>query len=583
MKTVLRYINKKNIALLAIGVILIIAQAYLELRIPDQVARMTQILQSGNASVNAVLTPGIVMLSCAFASLVLCGISGFIIAQTASGLATNLRSAVFNHTLDFSLEEIDRFGVSSLITRCTQDIQMIQIFFTTGLQLLIKAPFLAGIAIYKIADKQIEWTIATSVAVVLILALTTVLILVCAPKMALMQRYTDNMNRLAKEHVSGLRVIHAFKSYGFHAARFDDANLDLKKTNSQTGKYLSFMLPGFVFVMFLLNLAIYVIGIGIIQKTDPGMKKSMYADMVAFSSYALQIVQAFIFLIQAIMLMPRLFVSAGRISEVINTELSIVNGEKNAAPVSKGTVEFRNVSFRYPNSGEYALKDISFEIRCGETAAFIGATGCGKTTLMNLIPRLYDATEGQILVDGVDVRDYNLKSLRNLLGYVPQKSRLFTGTIAGNIAYGDNGRFNATLKEIKQASEIGQAGDFIEQKPEGYDTQVQSGGSNFSGGQRQRLTISRAICRDPEIYLFDDSFSALDFATDNRLRKTLKATAQDATMLIVAQRIGTILNADKIFVMDKGRIVGSGTHDELMKTCDIYREIAETQLKDSAV
>ncbi|MCR4789096.1 MAG: ABC transporter ATP-binding protein/permease [Lachnospiraceae bacterium] len=583
MRVILRYFNKKSIAFLPVCVILIILQAYLELKIPDYMSQMTKIIEGENASVNAVIGPGCAMFVCALLSLILCGISGYLISGIAASLSCDLRSAVFKKTLDFSMEEMGRFGSASLITRCTQDIQMIQVFFTTGLQMLIKAPFLAGIAIYKISGKQSEWTITTAVAILIIMILTVAVIILCAPLMARTQLYSDELNGLAREHISGIRVIHAFNSYDFHSRRFSVANENLSGVNRKTGTYVALMMPGFVAVMFSLNLFIYVLGIGVVMNTPNAEKANITADMVAFSSYALQIVQAFLFLIQTIIMMPRTLVSSKRIGEVLETIPAITDGEGNVKTDLKGTVEFRNVSFRYPNSPEYVLKDISFTAGKGQTVAFIGATGSGKTTLMNLIPRFYDATEGQILVNGVDVRDYRQKDLRNLLGYVPQKSRLFTGTIAGNIAYGDNGRFSATLGEIQRAADIGQAREFIEQKPDGYDTKVQSGGSNFSGGQRQRLTISRAICRDPEIFLFDDSFSALDFATDNRLRKTLRKTAGDATVLIVAQRIGTIRNADRIYVMDEGRIVGSGTHEELMNTCEIYMEIARTQLAEKAM
>lgn len=582
MKRLLSYIDKKNRIWILVSTVLIILQAILELKIPDYVSQMTLLLQTEGTTVNAIIVPGMMMLACAAVSLALCVLSGFLIARMAAALAARLRKEVFYKTLDFSLEEMGKLGTSSLITRCTQDIQIVQYFFSTGLQLLIKAPFLAGIAIVKISGQEITWTLSTVVAVVLIITIMGGIIRICAPQMAVIQRCTDELNKLGKEHVTGLRVIHAFNSYTFHRKRFDTVNTKLADISGKNGRTMALMTPGFTLVMFALNFAIYLIGIFVIDAAPTAERAMIYANMIAFSSYSLQIVQAFIFLIRAIMLIPRLAVSSRRINEVIDTVPSIQDGPGEELHEAAGTIEFKNVSFRYPGAAEYAIRNVSFRIESGQTAAFIGSTGCGKTTVMNLIPRLYDVSEGQVLVNGVDVRQYQQHDLRNRIGYVPQKSRLFTGTIAGNIAYGDNGRFNASLKEIKAAAEVGQAKEFIEQKQGGFDAEVLSGGNNFSGGQKQRLTISRAICRDPEIYLFDDSFSALDFMTDRKLRKALRETSAGATVVIVAQRIGTIRAADQIFVMDQGQIVGSGTHDELMETCAVYKEIAETQLAAQA-
>lgn len=582
MKRILSYIDRKNRLWILVSTVLIIFQAVLELKIPDYVSEMTLLLQTEGTTVRSVLLPGLKMLGCASVSLVLCVLSGFLIARMAAALAARLRKEVFYKTLDFSLEEMGKLGTASLITRCTQDIQIIQYFFSTGLQLLIKAPFLAGIAIVKISSQQVAWTLSTVVAVVLIIAIMGGIIRICAPQMAVIQRCTDGLNNLGKEHVTGLRVIHAFNSYSFHRKRFDKINTRLADISGKNGRTMALMTPGFTLVMFALNFVIYLIGISVINAAPTPERAMIYASMIAFSSYSLQIVQAFIFLIRAIILIPRLAVSSRRINEVIDTEPSIQDGPGGALREAAGTIEFKNVSFRYPGASEYALRNVSFRIESGQTVAFIGSTGCGKTSVINLIPRLYDASQGQILVNGVDVREYKLHDLRNRIGYVPQKSRLFTGTIAGNIAYGDNGRFNASLNEIKKAAEVGQAREFIEQKQGQYDAEVLSGGVNFSGGQKQRLTISRAVCRDPEIFLFDDSFSALDFMTDRKLRTALREMSAGATVLIVAQRIGTIRSADQIFVMDQGRIVGHGTHEELMDSCAVYREIAETQLAAQA-
>ncbi|MCR4741063.1 MAG: ABC transporter ATP-binding protein/permease [Lachnospiraceae bacterium] len=577
MKIILKYIDGKNRIWTLVSAVLIIVQCYLELMIPDLVSRMTEKLQSDQVVLFEVVTPGLMMFGCAAMSFLLCLTTGFLIARMSSAMATGLRKAVFDKTLEFSLEEVSRFSAGSLITRCTQDILMIQTFFSSGLQLLIKAPFLAGIAIIKISGQRVEWTIATAVAVFAILIMMTVIIVVCSSKMAGMQRSIDGLNKRSREHISGLRVIRAFDTQEFHRNRFEEINSRYESLSRSNGRAMSLMLPGFVFIMYGLNLAIYLIGIVAVSETGLPQRASVYASMVAFSSYALQIVQAFICLVRAIMLMPRMTVSAKRVSGVLNTVPAIRDG-KGVLPEEKGSIEFRNVSFKYPGSNEYALKDLSFSIKGGDTVAFIGQTGSGKTSVMNLIPRLYEATEGEVLVDGVNVKDYSIKTLRDRLGYVPQKSRLFTGTIAGNIAYGDNGRFNASLKEIEKAARVGQAKEFIEQREGAYDSEVTQGGSNFSGGQRQRLTISRAICRDPEIFLFDDSFSALDFMTDRTLRNELRKTAKGATVIIIAQRVGTIRKADRIYVLDRGRIVGEGTHEELLDTCEVYRDIVETQL-----
>ena len=591
MKTILKYIDKKNRFGMLLAAVFIVAQCFFDLRIPDYVTEMTEMLQADQPTVDAVIHSGVGMLLCALISFSLAVASSFLINKMSSSMGTKLRSAVFDRVLDYSLEEVGRFSESSLITRCTQDINMIQVFFSAGLALLIKAPFLSGIAIFKISGQQMEWTVATVVAVLLILLMMAAVLLYCSRKMTRMQQCVDSLNKRGKEHISGLRVIRAFHTERFHQDRFEKVNSELEGISISNGRMMALMLPGFVFVMYALNLAIYLAGIVIIGGAENAQRAALYADMIAFSSYALQIVQAFIFLVRAIMLLPRTTVSVKRVQEVLCTMPSIRDGKGEQAKET-GTIEFRNVSFRYPfangtgNTGEndlkkednYVLRDISFRVEQGQTVAFIGSTGSGKTSLMNLIPRLYDVSEGQVLVDGVDVKDYRLKELRNRIGYVPQKNRLFTGTIAGNIAYGDNGRFSMTLTEIKKASEVGQAKEFIEQKSGGYEAEVAAGGSNFSGGQRQRLAISRAVCRDPEIYLFDDSFSALDFLTDRKLRQALKETSSGATVLIVAQRVGTIQNADRIYVMEKGRIVGSGTHEELLSSCRIYQEIAESQI-----
>lgn len=581
MRIVLKNLRGKDWLCLLISAVFIVAQVWLDLRLPDYMSEITTLVQTPGSPVQSVMTAGFWMLACALGSLAASVVTGFFVARVGAVLAMRLRWSVFERTMEFSLEEMSRFSAPSLITRCTNDVTQVQNFVTLGLQMLIKAPITAIWAIKKIAGKNMFWTVTTVATIAGMVLLIFVILLLILPKTVRVQKLTDDWNRVTREHLTGIRVVHAYDAYTFGQNRFDAVNDELTAKNLFVNRAMALLSPATSFLMNGLSLAIYFTGAFIIEVVSAGERLPVFSEMVVFSSYATQVVSAFIYLIAIFFLLPRAVVSMNRISQVVRTKVHIQDGpctaEDRPAP---GTVEFRQVSFCYPGAKENVLTDISFTARSGETVAMIGATGCGKTTLLNLIPRLYDATEGTVLVGGRDVREYRLDTLRGQLGYVPQKNQLFSGTIADNINYGDNGRFEATLREIKAAAEVGQAREFIEKKAEAYQARVAQGGSNFSGGQKQRLAIARAVCRDPEIFLFDDSFSALDYKTDKALRESLRRAAGNATILIVAQRISTIRNADRIIVLDEGRIVGQGRHDELMKTCPVYHEIALSQLSE---
>ncbi len=581
MRVVFKNLKGKDWLCLLVSAVFIVAQVWLDLRLPDYMSEITTLVQTPGSPVQSVMTAGFWMLACALGSLVASVITGFFVARVGAALAMRLRASVFNCTMDFSLEEMGKFSASSLITRCTNDVTQVQNFVTLGLQMLIKAPITAVWAIRKIAGKNMFWTMTTVAIIVGMILLIFVILLLTLPKTVKVQKLTDDLNRVTREHLTGIRVVHAYDAYRFGQNRFDTVNDDLTKKNLFVNRAMALLSPTTTFLMNGLSLAIYFTGAFIIEIVSAGERLPVFSEMVVFSSYATQVVSAFIYLIAIFFLLPRAVVSINRISQVVKTKVKIQDGSCSAGDQTRtGEVAFRHVSFRYPDAKENVLTDVSFVAHPGETVAFIGATGCGKTTLLNLIPRLYDATEGEVLVGGRNVREYRLSSLRSQLGYVPQKNQLFSGTIADNIDYGDNGRFEATLREIKAAAEVGQAKEFIEKKKAAYQARVAQGGSNFSGGQKQRLAIARAVCRDPQIFLFDDSFSALDYRTDRTLRESLRKAAGNATILIVAQRISTIRNADRIIVLEKGRVAGQGRHEELLENCPVYREIALSQLSE---
>jgi ATP-binding cassette subfamily B protein len=494
-------------------------------------------------------------------------------------LGTTLRGRLFHKVQSFSMEEIGHFSTASLITRTTNDVVQVQMLIVMGLQMIIKAPIMAVCAIGKIAGKAWQWTFSTAAAVVILLAVVTICVAVAMPKFRKMQQLTDNLNRVTRENLTGLSVVRAYNAEEYQEKKFEAANDELTRTNLFAQRTMSFLMPSIQLVMSGLALAIYWLGAILIDQANLTDKLTLFSDMMVFSQYAIQVVMSFMLLVMIFMILPRATVSANRINEVIDTELTIQDGTlTEGEPDKKGEIEFKNVSFRYPDAEGSVLEDISFTAKQGETVAFIGATGCGKSTVVNLIPRFYDATEGEVLVDGVDVKKYTQKALRNKIGYVSQKATLFSGSIRSNIAFGDNGGKTPDDAEVKDAVATAQAAEFVEKMEHTYDGYVAQGGSNLSGGQKQRISIARAIARKPEILVFDDSFSALDYKTDRTLRKVLDEKCKDTTRIIVAQRIGTIRDADKIIVLDEGRIEGMGTHEELMDTCEVYRQIALSQL-----
>lgn len=576
---ILRYFDRKDWALTGVCVVLIALQVYLDLEIPDYMSKITTIMTTGG-SIDEVLSNGGLMLVCALLSLVLSFIVGFIAAGIAASLSKRLRDLQFSRVESFSLEEMNRFSTSSLITRSTNDITQVQMAVAMGLQVTIKAPIMAMWAITKIADKNWEWTLATAVVVVLMVALIGILMLYVGPKFKRIQWLTDDVNRATRENLTGVRVVRAYNAESYQEEKFSEANRNLTDTNLSANRAMAIMFPSMSALMNGLSLAIYWIGALLISSAGAMEKYILFSDMIVFSSYAMQVVMAFMMMIVIFMILPRAVVSARRIEEVIGAEPSIVNGGgREGTPGMEGTVSFRNVSFAYPGTTENTLCDISFEARKGETVAFIGSTGSGKTTLANLIPRFYDVTEGSVMVDGRDVREYDLDALRGKIGYVPQKAFMFAGTVDSNVRYGSDSD-KRTGEEVRRAISIAQAAEFVDRLEGGTGGEVTPGGTNFSGGQKQRLSIARAVCRDPEIYIFDDSFSALDYRTDRALREALRRETAGVTTLIIAQRIGTILDADRIIVLDDGHVAGIGTHRELLENCPVYLDIARSQLSE---
>ena len=576
---ILKYLRVREWLGIAACVVLIAFMVYLELEIPGYMSTITTEIVSPDTDMDVVYGDGGMMLLCAFASLVVSIIVGCIAAWIATSFSRRLRDLEYARVQSFSLEEMDRFSTSSLITRSTNDITQIQMTTAMGLMIIIRAPIMAVWAITKILDKNWEWTVATAVGVVAIVTIISVIMLYAIPRFRRIQGLTDNVNRVTRENLAGIRVVRAYNAEAYQEAKSEEANVELTDVNLSANRALAVMFPTMMLVMNGLSLAIYWIGAILIDAAGMPMERlTLFSDMVVFSSYAMQVVMAFIMLVMIFMILPRAMVASKRIQEVINTEPSIRDGAGADAP-REGTVEFRDVSFRYPGTSGDVLHNISFTASKGETVAFIGATGSGKTSVVNLIPRFYDVTGGQVLVDGVDVREYKLDDLRDRIGYVPQKAFMFKGTVDSNVRYGD-GSDEVTEEQVRRAVRIAQAAEFVESKEGTYRSEVSQGGSNLSGGQKQRLSIARAVCRDPEIYIFDDSFSALDYRTDRILRETLRSEISGATTLIVAQRIGTIMDADRIVVLDDGAVVGMGKHEELLRTCPVYLDIARSQLSD---
>ena len=564
-----------------LAMVFIVGQVWLNLKMPDYMAEITRLVQTPGSKMSDVWAQGGWMLLCALGSVACMIVVGFVASRIAAGLARRLRQLEFEQVDSFSMEEINRFSTASLITRSTNDITQIQLLVTMGLQLVISAPITAVWAIIKIAGKGVIWSLATGVAVLIMLAMIVLIMLLVVPKFKMMQTLTDNINDVTRENLTGLRVVRAYNAEGYQENKFEDANEALTSTQLYTSRAMAFMAPVMSMIMSGLSLAIYWIGAYLLNSAQAMDKLTIFSNMVVFSSYAMQVIMAFMMLTMMFVMAPRAMVSARRINEVLETRPAIVGGSRVDGERHKtGEVEFRHVSFRYPDAADDVLTDISFTATRGQTVGLIGSTGSGKTSLINLVPRFFDVTGGQVLVDGVDVKDYTQEALLNKIGYVPQRSVLFHGTVASNVAYGDNGRGPASMEQIKDAVAVAQATDFVEELDGTYDAAIAQGGTNVSGGQKQRLSIARAICRDPEVFIFDDSFSALDYKTDRQLRTALKKSTAGATSLIVAQRIGTIMDADQIIVLDGGQIAGIGTHQELLDTCGVYKEIALSQLSE---
>ena len=570
--------TKKDWLFIFISIFLIVGQVSLELKMPDYMSEITKLVQTEGSKMGDILLNGGYMLLCAFGSLVLAFFTGFLVSKVSSNFSKNIRKKLFDKVETLAIQDVKKFSTSSLITRTTNDITQIQMLISMGLQLLIKAPVTAIWAITKILNKGFEWSMVTLIAVLVLLATISILMILVMPKFKIVQRLTDKLNGVTRESLTGIRVVRAYNAEDYQEKKFASVNNEL--TNLQLSNQYKFgvMQPVMYLVMYFLTLSIYFIGAYLIKDALLVDKLNLFSDMVVFSSYAMQVIMSFLMLAMIFMMVPRASVSAKRINEVINTPDVIKDGKSTDGSLV-GTVEFKNVSFKYPDAEEYLLEDITFTANKGETVAIIGSTGSGKSSLINLVPRFYEATKGSVLVDGVDVRDYKLESLNEKIGYVSQKAVLFRGTIKSNILYGSNDK-NISDEKINEALEVSQASEFVQKLDDGINAMVSQGGTNYSGGQKQRLSIARAIAKDPEIYIFDDSFSALDYKTDAKLRHDLRAYAKDATMLIVAQRIGTILNADKIIVLESGKCVGMGTHKELLENCDVYKQIALSQISE---
>ena len=579
MIKLLKNLRKKEIFLILISCVFIFISVDLELKMPDYMATITKLVQTEGSKMKDIVTNGGYMLLCALGSLICSIVVGFLISYIASKFSMNIRSKLFNTVEDLDMEEIKEFSPSSLITRTTNDVSQIEMLLGMGLQLLIKAPITAVWAVTKILNKNMSWSIITAVSLAILLVTLIIISLIVVPKFKIVQKLIDKLNNVTRENLTGIRVVRAFNAENYQENKFNEVNTSLTKQQMFNQKTFAIMSPMMYLVMYFLTLSIYYVGAYLINDASFSSKIGLFGDMIVFSSYAMQVIMSFLMLAMIFMMFPRAQVYAKRINEVLDKKVKLKEGNITSSKET-GTITFKNVSFKYPKAEEYVLKDISFDIKKGETVAFIGSTGSGKSTLINLIPRFYDVTEGEILVDNINVKDYKEEVLNDKIGYIPQKAVIFSGTINSNIGFGKVNGKKVSLKKIKESANVAQASEFIEKLDNKYNSLVARSGTNLSGGQKQRIAIARAIARNPEIYIFDDSFSALDYKTDYTLRKELKKYTKSATILIVAQRIGTIINADKIIVLDNGNCVGIGTHKELLKSCEVYKEIALSQLKE---
>lgn len=579
MIKIFKNLTKKDWIFIGISLVFIVLQVWLDLKLPDYMSEITMLVQTASSTMNEILWAGGKMLICALSSLASSVIVALLAAKVATNFAADLRERLFDKVQSFSMEEIGGFSTASLITRSTNDISQVQMIVVMGLQAIIKAPIMAVWAILKISHKSWQWTASTGVAVLVLLIIVGVCIVFALPQFKKLQQLTDELNRVTRENLTGISVVRAYNAETYQEEKFERANQELTSANLFANRVMAIMSPGIQGIMNGLTLAIYWIGAVLIENAVMMEKMNLFSDMVVFSSYAIQVVMAFMLLVMIFIMFPRASVSSKRIMEVLETVPTIKDGSINEPKTElSGTIEFKNVSFKYPDAQDYVLHNINFTALKGETVALIGSTGCGKSTVANLIPRFYDTSEGTVLVNGINVKDYTQYTLHNKIGYVSQKAVLFSGTIESNVAYGDNGKNSSLQDEVIEAVYTAQAADFVEAMPKSYSSYVAQGGTNYSGGQKQRISIARAICRRPEIIIFDDSFSALDYKTDKKLRAALNKDCREVTKLIVAQRIGTIRDADKIIVLDEGKIVGIGKHQELLKSCDIYQQIARSQL-----
>ena len=572
--------EKKDYLIILVVFVLFIFSVFLDLRIPEYMSEITTLVQTENSTMNEILIAGGHMVLCAVSSLICTIVVGYLTSLLSARFSRNVRRKIFSKVEDFGIAEIKKFQTSSLITRTTNDVTQIEMLLAMGLQMLIKAPVMAIWALSKIIGKSGELSVITAIGVVLIVVTNLIIISIVTPRFTKIQKLTDKVNGVTRENITGIQVIHAFNAEDFQEKRFDNVNDDITGIHLKVTRTFALMEPMMNFVMHFQHLAIYVVGAFLIIQCSMVDKITMFSNMVVFSSYGMQVIISFLLLTFIFMVAPRAKVSANRINEVLSEKVSIKSGTFKGDTKESGTIEFKNVSFKYPDADDYVLRDISFKVNKGETIAFIGSTGSGKSTLINLVPRLYDVTDGEVLIDGVNVKEYDIKALNNKIGYISQTAVMFTGSVKDNVAYGDNGKKKPSLNKIKEAVEVAQAKEFVEKMEDKYDSHIARGGTNISGGQKQRLSIARAIARNPEIYIFDDSFSALDYQTDLTLRQELKKYTKNATSMIVAQRIGTIMNADKIVVLDKGECVGFGTHKSLLKDCEVYKEIALSQLSE---
>ena len=576
MLKLIKNFTKKEWILALICLVLVVTQVWLELKMPDYMSEITKLVQTEGSQMKDILVNGGYMLTCALGSLVAAVITGYITSRISSNFSKTIRKKLFNKVEDLAMQEVKQFSTSSLITRTTNDITQIEMLIAMGLQLLIKAPITAIWAITKILNKSWQWSAITAVAVAILMTTIAIIMVIVLPRFKKVQKLIDKLNGVERENLQGIRVVRAFNAEKYSEDKFDKVNNDLTFNQLKNQRLFAILSPVMYLVMNGLSLSIYIIGAILISNSLLIDKLTLFSNMVVFYSYAMQVIMSFLMLVMVFMMLPRAEVSAKRINEVLDAEDKIIEG--NIIKGSEvGTVEFKNVSFKYPDAEEYVLENISFKANKGETIAFIGSTGSGKSTLINLIPRFYDVTSGEILVDGINVKDYQKETLNNIIGYVSQKAVIFSGTVKSNIKFGKSNN-KISEKDILDAAKIAEAKEFVEKMEDTYNSHISQGGTNISGGQKQRLSIARVVAKDPEIYIFDDSFSALDYKTDAVLRHNLKKNKNDATMLIVAQRIGTIMNADKIMVLDNGKCVGIGTHKELLKNCEVYKEIALSQL-----